>query len=86
MLPKIQYWIKSYGSGGAEDRRGAHDFIECETAESVSTLRAELYGILQDAHQEIVLDKALGLSRKHKHGSHQEWAKLMLQWMASYKG
>ena len=82
---KIKYWIDNYGSGGAEDKRGLHDFVDCEATESVNSLRAELIGLSQGAYDETHLNALIGAGRKDKHGSYNAWAKMMLLWLSSYK-
>jgi hypothetical protein len=84
MLKYVTYWVKTYASGGASDQRCVQDFVECETSETLSTFRAELYGISQGNVAEDVLDKLVGQKRKVLHGSYVEWAKLMLMWLAAY--
>ena len=82
---KIKYWVDSYGSAGAEDKRAVQDFIECEAMEAVSSLRNELYALSQGSYEESVLNNLIGPNRKDRHGSYTAWAKIMLLWMANYK-
>ncbi len=84
MYKQVVYWVKNYASGGNPDQRCVQDFVDCETTEVLSTFRAELYGISQGNFDEETLDKLIGQKRKVLHGSYDEWAKLMLMWLASY--
>lgn len=86
MYAKIPYLLKTYASSTGDDRRAVENFMYCEGAETVSSLRAELTGILQCRAEDSLLDKLVGPDRKARHGTYQEWAKLMLLWMASHKG
>lgn len=84
MLKQIPFFLKGY-AGVADDRRAVHDFMECESTEAVNALRNELVGVAQGSHPTELLDKTLGASRKIKFGSHEQWAKFLLQWMAAKK-
>jgi hypothetical protein len=81
---QVVYWAKNYASGGGPDQRHVQDFVECETTETITTFRAELYGISQGNYEEENLDKLIGQKRRILFGSYQEWAKTMLMWLASY--
>lgn len=80
--PRITLWIKEYGNRGGEDQRAANDFVEIESHEAISSLRAELYGVSQGRYEDSLLDKTVGQGRRVRHGSYAEWAKIMLRWMA----
>ena len=84
MLKQIPEFIKAYGAVG-DDRRAIIDFMECESTEAISSLRAELSGVAQGGHAVEMLDKSIGAARKYKYGSHEQWAKNVLLWMASKK-
>ena len=84
MLKQITYWVKVYGSGGNPDQRAVQDFVDCETTEVLSTFRAELMGISLGKADEKTLDQVVGNKRKVLYNSYQEWAKLMLMWLAAY--
>lgn len=85
MYKQVTYWIKHYGSSGAADQRAVQDFMECETTEVVTSLKLELANISQGNFDQENLDKLVGSKRRQRHETYQEWAKLMLLWMASYK-
>ncbi|RIL08962.1 MAG: hypothetical protein DCC75_07620 [Proteobacteria bacterium] len=85
MYKQVVYWVKNYGSSGAGDQRAVQDFMECETVEIVSSLKLELANIVQGNFDQENLDKLIGAKRRLRHDSYQEWAKLMLLWIASYK-
>ncbi|MBX7145048.1 MAG: hypothetical protein K1X79_11400 [Oligoflexia bacterium] len=83
---RITYWVQNYGMGEVNDQRAVENFIECETREAVNMLRHELQLIVEGKFKEEILDKLVGVKRKVKYGPYQEWAKLMLLWIAGYKG
>ena len=85
-LDKIQYWVDHYGRGEVSDKRAVEDFIECETAEAVKPFKAQLHTISKGDYDPHVLEPLLGKKRIARHGSLENWAKLMLGWAASYKG
>jgi len=86
IFKNITYWIQTYGMSGAPDRKSVEDFMECETDEAVNGLRAELYTVSQGKFDKDYLDQIVGLKRSVKHGTYEEWARIMVLWMASYKG
>ena len=83
--PKVQQWIKEYGSSGADDRRAVSDYMTVETQELIASLRNEIASIAKGNYDGRIMDQMVGQKRKDRHGSYQEWARLMLQWMANYK-
>ena len=85
MYYEIKRWWTAY-AGGGEDQRSLHTFMDCEPTDRTAQLRLELGGIAQGNGNEELLAKVIGGSRKSKHGSFQEWARLCLLWMASHKG
>jgi len=86
IFKNLTYWAQTYGISGAEDKKCVEDFMECETDEAIRALRAELYTISQSKFDKDYLDQMVGVKRSKRHGSFEEWAKIMLLWMASYKG
>ena len=85
-FPKIREWIQAYGRPDIPDQRGVQDLMECETSEVVRALQAELMMVTAGKFDAANFDKAIGTRRRAKHDSYENWAKLMLQWIASYKG
>jgi len=85
MYAKIRYWVQQYGGGERSDQRAVEDFMECEAQESISSLRNDLIRLAQDTPDNSALDQIVGVKRKVLYNSYQEWAKMMLLWMASYK-
>jgi hypothetical protein len=81
--PKIKYWVDHYGSSGADDKKGAELFVTCETAESIVSLRSELISMSKGNFNQSTIDVLIGLNRRHKHGSFENWAKMMLLWLAA---
>ena len=84
--PELVYWRKTYGHPGVLDKRAVETFMDCETDERIRSLRGQLYAISMGRYDDDLFVKQFGPERKNRHGSFQEWAKLMLQWMAGYKG
>jgi hypothetical protein len=81
---EVFYWLDNYGKSGAPDQRAIEDFFECEVEEKCKALKAQLYSISQGSFDEAVLIARLGLERKHRHGTFQEWGRLMLLWMSKF--
>ena len=82
---RLRMWIREYSRSVGEDQRAIQDFMECETTEAVKALQAELYQIRQGNYLDEALEKLVGKPRKEKFGTYEEWAKMMLMWIASYK-
>ncbi|MBN8549674.1 MAG: hypothetical protein J0M12_10195 [Deltaproteobacteria bacterium] len=83
---RINYWVQNYGLSGIPDQKAVENFIECETTEAVRLLRFELELLAQGKFNQDSLDHLVGVKRRVKHESYDAWAKLMLQWIAGYKG
>ncbi|RMG41581.1 MAG: hypothetical protein D6719_08330 [Candidatus Dadabacteria bacterium] len=84
-IEKIKYFIEHYGRSGVEDQRVVEEFFECETAEMVNPLKAQLMQVAQGGIENRILDQIIGKKRQLKHGSYEKWAKLMLLWMSKHK-
>ena len=84
-LKNLNHWIRDYSVAGVPDQRSIENFIECESAESVSSLCNELRAVASGNFEDSELDQTLGMNRKFRHGSYQDWAKMMLLWSANYK-
>jgi len=87
--PSYKYvttWVQNYGSGGIPDQRAVQDFMDCETQEQVRLLQQELQVLMSGNYNEDSLDKLIGIARKTRHTTFEEWAKHMMQWIAAYKG
>lgn len=84
MYPKVVYFVKTYGSAGITDQKAVQDFVDCETNESIVSLRNELVGLSQGNYTDENMLKLLGANRKVLFSSYHEWAKIMLQWIAAY--
>ena len=81
----VTYWYKTYANPGITDQRAVETFMDCESAEAANGLRAELRAIATGNYTEQALDVALGASRRVRHKTYDEWARMMLIWMANYK-
>ena len=82
---QVVFWVQQYGSSGAPDQRGIETFKDCETTEAVKILHNELRGIMAGNYKMESMDALIGVKRRVKHGSYEEWAKIMLLWLANYK-
>jgi hypothetical protein len=82
---QVNYWLQMYGNSGIPDQRAVETYIDCETSEAVQSLRNELIGISRGNYQDAPFDVSVGVKRRVRHGTYQEWARLMLLWMANYK-
>lgn len=80
----LKYWKDNYTKPGMPDKRAVEDFIECETSEIIKLFRLELQSVLQGNYTVESLDVLIGPGRVARHGSYEDWAKLMLQWIAAY--
>lgn len=83
---RTAYWVDNYGKSGIPDERAVQTFMDCETFEEVNSLRNELIAIADGKFKDEIMTIVLGNNRKVKYGSYDSWAKLMLLWMANYKG
>jgi len=82
---RIKYWVENYAITSSDDKRAVEDFIECETREIVSAFRAELIQIVSGNFSPETLQVLIGGGRSLKYGSFDEWAKMMLLWIANYR-
>lgn len=83
---RVQYWVQNYGVAGIPDQKAVENYIECETREQVNMLRFELELMAQGNYKQETLDQLVGVKRRLRHESYDAWAKLMLLWIAGYKG
>lgn len=84
MYPKIKYWLEHYALN-SPDNRAVGDFIECESNEVFSSFRNEIIGISRGSYQPDTLDQLLGRTRAMRYESYDEWAKMVLIWIADYR-
>ena len=80
-LNEIVYYMKNYAHPGVSDQRACDNFLECETAEKVNPLKAQLNTVARGGIDDDYLHKIIGKGRQMKHGSYKNWALLMLQWL-----
>ncbi len=83
---EVFYWVKNYGVPGVPDKKAVENFVACEIHAKVQALRGQLYTIAKGKYDEKILDQQIGQSRKKRHGSYEEWAKMMLLWLSSARG
>ena len=84
--PKLREWARNYGRPDVSDQRGVQDFIDCETTETIKSLQSELVSLAEGNFDEKLMDDILGARRRIKYTNYTDWARLMLQWIAGYKG
>ncbi len=82
-FPKVTQFLREYSGSDPDDRRSALNFREIEAAEALASLRNELRMISTGNFNEQVIDQIVGRDRKLRYGSYQEWAKLILVWLAA---
>ena len=82
MLAKIKYFKDNYARPGCPDQRAAQDFVECENRETVRSFQAALNTIIAGGCNVESLDALVGRDRVARHGSYEEWARLMLIWIS----
>jgi len=85
MYDRVRYWLSNYGTNGMSDQRAIQTYMDVENDELIRSLQNELIGISSGSSPEEALAKVLGKNRSVIHGSHMEWARLMLRWMAEYR-
>ena len=86
VYPKVYAWVKEYANYGSDDARAVTDYMTVESQESIVGLRGELTSISKGNFDEGKMDVFVGVPRKSKHGGYDKWAKMMLLWMAGFKG
>ena len=84
MYKYIKVWKDNYAKPGMPDQRALQDFVECENNEVIRLLRGELNSIKGGNYTTESLDVLVGPARVARHGSYEDWAGLMLQWLAAY--
>ena len=83
---RVKYWADQYGKSGAEDKHAVEEFMICESTEAVNSLRTELIAMSQGNFDNQILDLLVGVKRRVKFSGFDGWAKMMLLWMAAFKG
>lgn len=85
ILKNVKLWADHYGKAGAGDQRAVQDFVICEATDAINSLRSELVAITKGGVPDESLDALVGKPRRLRHESYQEWARMMLVWMANIK-
>ena len=81
----VPLWVREYGMSGGPDQQAVQLFLDCETREAVTGLQSELIAISKGLYKAEVFDLVVGAKRRVMYTSYDNWAKLMLQWIASYR-
>lgn len=85
-LPSIEYLIKSYSnSSDGNDQKAVNSFNMFETKEKVSRLKNELMWIRDGIVAEETCTRVLGVKRKAKYESYDNWAKYVMIWISQHK-
>jgi len=78
---KIRAWIELYAHPEVDDRRAVETCVICESDEFMRPLQTQLHQISKGDYDEELMTNIVGNKRKAKHGSFEEWAKMMLLWL-----
>ena len=81
----LKLWVEEYGRAGIPDQRAVEDFLECETHEAIRGLQSELQAVQSGYYVEDTMNLLVGTNRVVRHGTYEEWAGMMLKWIASYR-
>ncbi|OVE80043.1 hypothetical protein BVY02_01600 [bacterium J17] len=85
-LPTIKYYEKLYGiSLGQNDQKAVTVFADYEPKEKLRRLQTELLWVKEGRATEAACDTVIGKKRKHRYRTYEQWARLMLLWIASIK-
>ena len=82
---KVRFWIQNYCQGDMDDKRNLENLIICEGDEILKPFRLQLHSIAQGLYDEELMDQLAGKKRKVKHGSYENWARLILLWAGEMK-
>lgn len=84
--PTLRYYQKRYALSLSEnDQKAIRLFKEYESLEMIRRLQAELQAVATGQVYEQTLFANIGKKRKGRYGTYEEWAKLMLIWLAQAK-
>lgn len=83
MFSRLKHWNDDYAVGATNDKQAVENYVFCETRELVGSLRTELSQIIVGNFKPESLQAILGKERMLRHGSFENWARLMLQWLAA---
>lgn len=81
----IRYWAEHYAHPGVSDQSSVENAMICESDEFLRPFQAQLNSIIQGSFDEQALDRILTTNRRQRHGSYENWAKLMLMWIQGVK-
>ncbi len=85
-LPSLEHMIKAYANhNDGNDQKAIDTFNMFETTEKMSRLKNELLWIRDGIVTEQTLERVLGLPRKIKFESYENWAKIMMIWISQLK-
>jgi hypothetical protein len=85
-IPMIAFYQKRYANSLANnDIKAAKLFKQYETTEAIKRFQNELLSIKSGLVAETTLTLTLGKSRQTKHKGFNNWAKLMLLWLAEQR-
>ena len=85
-VPTVEYYQRRYAhSLSNNDQKAARLFKEYESVEKVRRLQQELLWVRNGQVLTQTLENILGKTRKSKYSGFENWAKLMLLWVAQAK-
>lgn len=83
-VPSVKHYVDTYGKAfEGNDQKGAKLFREYETQEKLKRLRHELELVKNGQVEKAACENIIGKKRASKHRTYQEWARLMLLWLAN---
>lgn len=83
---ELKYWRENYYHPEAGDQRAINDFMEIESREKIQSLRSEFFNIYKGGADPKVLKSIIGAKMLNQHENYKAWAKVVLRWIAEYKG
>jgi hypothetical protein len=81
-IPTINTYNKRYALTLTDEKKAIKLFIEYESRDMFNRLKREILAVAQSKVPEAVCERALGKSRRVKHGSYEKWAKNTLLFFA----
>ncbi len=82
LIPTVKELLQYYGSGSAiDDQKAVGNFKRFESDEKSRRLQNELVWIKDNYVKEELCESIIGVKRKARAGTYQEWARRMLLWL-----
>lgn len=85
-LPTINHYMKDYASPLSDnDQKAVRMYKEYESPESVRRLQNELLTVKNSMATETACKVSIGAKRAGQYRSYEQWATMMLMWLAAIK-